>query len=380
MSDGPSLTQGDIDDVVASIVLDILVTSGPDAVHLSEVAASAGCPVEEFTSRYGHVGELLYVAWDKSLRLEFASIVAQARDLMSGDFTSIRGGKTVSSRRRAAVHLVSVAHRFDELKEAVPFDVQHMLLTHETGCHDDSDRSVMRGLIGWLCGILLDPGRNPDETLSLLLDTNWHDNCWRKAEQGEYFAETPELPLVFEDVSEMLQKILLACTRIVAEGGVGRATLVRIARSVGYSPTDVYTLFGRQEHLLAQYVQFVFGTLFSYSRLSELLQDASHADMRVRVWLGPRVQIRRRALLECVLASQFSPFLKTAYQDALDEGLADVQVANLRATPAHELNTYRRFIASRQIVLGLAALEEVELATWPRTWRPFLAAFLSDHN
>jgi hypothetical protein len=139
-------------------------------------------------------------------------------------------------------------------------------------------------------------------------------------------------------------------------------------------------MYGRQEHLLAHYVQIVFSTLFSYRRLAELLQDAAHADMRLRVWLGARVQMRRRAVLECVLASGFSPFLKGAYVDALDEGLADVRVAHVHASSQRTLNTQRRFIASRQIALGLAVLAEVELDPRTPQLSHFLSAFLSDRN
>ena len=121
-------------------------------------------------------------------------------------------------------------------------------------------------------------------------------------------------------------------------------------------------------------------TLFSYSRLAPLLEDAAQAEMRVRVWLGPSLAMRRAALLESVLASGFSPFLKTAYVDALEEGLADLQVAQLQSSPSQTLNSYRRFIASRQLVLGLAVLKQVDTDTRTSELGPFLASFLCDEN
>lgn len=367
-------------DVVASAVVSLLVDSGPDAVHTMVVASATGYSVSDLDETYGHAGELLYLAWERLLRVEFEALVVQAQELMSGNFASLINGGTLSPRQRAAVHLLVVAHRFDELKEALPFDVQRVLFVHESGCIDHADRSVLRGILGWLCGVLLDPSRSPEDSLNLLPDINWRDRCWRRFDSPDLVEETPELALTFEGATELSQSILLACTRIVAEGGVSRATLVRIARTVGYPPAVVYEMFGRQEHLLAQYMQFVFSTLFSYSRLAPLLVDPAQAGMRVRVWLGSSLAMRRTALLESVLASGFSPFLKTAYVDALEEGLADLRVAQLRASPSQTLNMYRRFVASRQLVLGLAILSAVTIENQPLEWGPFLSAFLCDDN
>lgn len=371
-------THTQIDRAVAEVVVDILLDSGPDAVNMTAVSEPTGLAVETLEEMYGHPGELLHLAWDTALRVEFEAVVAQARTLMSGRFDSIHRRETVSPRRRAAVHLLVVAHRFDELKEVVPFDVQRVLFEYENDCIDDCDRSVLRALIGWLCGVLLDPGRDPDDALVLLSDIGWHDRCWRTPESLETLDDTPAVALTFDEAGELSRTILLACTRIVAEGGVSRATLVRIARSAGYPAATVYDMFGRQEHLLAKYVQFVFAELLSYRRLIDIMADPSLADMRLRVWLEPNLNTRRRSLLECVMASNYSPFLKTAYVDALEEAIADVQVASLRATPARALNTHRRFVASRHLVMGLAVLDDVELASWPRHWTPFLKVFLSD--
>ncbi len=367
-------------DAVAIAVVDLLTALGPDAVHTTAVANATGYSESDLDETYGHAGELLYLAWERLLRIEFEALVGQAQELMSGNFASLNNDETVSSHRRAAVHLLVVAHRFDELKEGLPPDVQRVLSEHETEYIDDSDRSVLRGILGWLCGVLLDPSRSPGDSLKLLPDINWHDRCWRQFGSHRTVQETPEMTLTFDGVSAFSQSIFLACTRIVAEGGVSRATLVRIARTVGCPPAVVYEMFGRQEHLLAQYMQFVFSTLFSYSRLAPLLEDAAQAEMRVRVWLGPNLAMRRAALLESVLASGFSPFLKTAYVDALEEGLADLQVAQLQSSPSQTLNSYRRFIASRQLVLGLAVLKEVDTDTRTSELGPFLASFLCDEN
>ena len=108
------------------------------------------------------------------------------------------------------------------------------------------------------------------------------------------------------------------------------------------------------------------------------MDSPAHAAMRLEVWLEPDLQVRRRALIESVMASNFSPFLESAFVDAAEEALADMRLANLDTPENHLEIECVRFVASRQVALGLALLEEVELERWTRTWQPFLRAFLAE--
>lgn len=365
-------------DEVVSAVMRILVESGPDAVHLSRVASSTGLSLVSVEETYGHPGELLYSAWDSVLRAEFEVLVAQARDLMVEGSSSLVVDESPSSLRRATAHLLVVAHRFDELRDTVAFDVQRILFGFDHESMTTGQRSALRAMIGWLLGIALEPGQRYGDSLRLLHRIDWGRQLWASDESSEAVVRTPAMAIDFEEMSELSREILIACTRIVAQGGLGRATLLRIARMAGYPPELVYGMYGRQEHLIAEYMKSVFSLLFSYRRFEEYMDSPAHATMRLEVWLEPELQIRRRALLESVMASNFSPFLESAFVEAAEGALADMRLSNLQMSEDLLEIASVRFIASRQVTLGLAILEEVELERWDRTWSPFLRAFLAE--
>lgn len=365
---------------VVPVVLEILLNSGPDAVHLSTIAQELGRPLGEVEETFGHPGELLYLAWNFRLRSEFEDLVRQTRELMSGDLGSLDSGLSTSPLRKAACHLLVVAHRYDELREVVPFDVQRLIQKYESDPKDIVDRSVLRALIGWLLGIALEPGHRYGDSLKLLRYIGWRDGVCRDVQLGERVERTPPLSLTFDDEGDLAQEILGACTRIVAQGGFGRATLFRIARHAGYPPEVLHGLYGRQEYLIAQYIRSVFALLFSFPRFTEFMSSPAIGSMRLTVWLESDMHIRRRAVLESVIASNFSPLLESAFVDAAEGALADMRIAYLDVSEEYLAISQTRFLASRQVALGLALLEDIEVEGWIPDWNPFLHVFLSNPN
>jgi hypothetical protein len=365
---------------VASVVMEILSNAGPDAVQLSTVAQRLGRSPGEVEEMFGHPGELLYVVWESRLRFEFENLVDQARTIMSGDLESIDSVVSTSPLRKAATHLLIAAHRYDELREVVPFDVQKILFEHESDQEDVVDRSVFRALIGWLLGIALEPGRRDADTLILLKHIGWSGGIWRDARLTGRAERTPPLPLVFEEAGDMSQEILGACTRIVARGGFSRATLARVARMTGYPPEVLYGMYGRQEYLIARYMRSVFALLFSFTRFEDYMHSPAIATMRLGVWLEPEMRIRRRALLESVMAANFSPLMESAFFDAAEVALTDMRLAHLGVSERRTEVDRARFLASRQITLGLALLDDVEVERWNRDWGPFLQVFFSNED
>jgi AcrR family transcriptional regulator len=311
------------------------------------------------------------------LRFEFENLVDQARAIMSGNLESIDSGRSTSPLRKASNHLLIAAHRFDELRDVVPFDVQRVLFEHESDETGVADRTVFRAVIGWLLGIALEPGRRESDTLALLRHIGWADGIWRNGRLAGRAKRMPPLPLVFEEVGDMSQEILGACTRIVARGGFSRATLARIARMSGYPPEVLYGMYGRQEYLIAQYMRSVFALLFSFTRFEQFRDSPAQASMRLGVWLEPDMHIRRRALLESVMASNFSPLLESAFFDAAEVALTDMRLAHLGVSELRTEVDRLRFLASRQITLGLALLDDVEVERWDRDWDPFLQVLFS---
>lgn len=361
---------------IASAVTVVLTTHGPDAVHCGAISTATGVPRSQLEELYSQPGELLLLAWDTVLRLKFEVLVRTAAELMDGRLDAIRPSVAPDATTRAVAHLLVVTHRFDELREVVPFDVQRLLYEHEIEEMSTVDRSVFRATLGWLLGIALEPGRQFHDSIELLGHIGWTSGCWKRHVVEEQVDPTPPLALAFDDIGGMSQEILGACTRIIAEGGIERATLLRIARMAGCPSEVVSGMYGRQEYLIADYIGLVFSLLFSYRRYEQYMESPALATMRLEVWLEPEVRTRRRALLESVMASNFLPFLESAFVRSADEALMELHLSLLDRSEAFTTKASLRFVASRQVVLGLGVLEEVELEKWPRDWGPFLKMFL----
>jgi hypothetical protein len=110
------------------------------------------------------------------------------------------------------------------------------------------------------------------------------------------------------------------------------------------------------------------------------MDSPAYAAMRLDVWLEPDMSIRRRALLESVMASNFSPLMESAFLGAAEAALTDMRLAHLDISEARTEIARMRFLASRQIALGLALLDDVEVERSSRDWSPFVHVLFANND
>ena len=365
------------DDELLQASLETILAEGPDALSLSGVAGLLDRDLSDLTETYGHPGELLAQVWSAYLSAEWDDIISIAERLFLGEVQAAEQLRQNIGIRRAAVHVAIVAHRYDELAEVVPHDIARKIAVlrrrrFETsaGRTDEersADDSVLLGLLGWILGSLLDP--QEVRSLSHLQNNGWHTRCWKTSFTSPEAPRLPPRSLVFDQAGPLSQDLLAASTRIVAQGGMSRATLSRVARLSGYPPEVVVGMYLKQENLLSDFIETAVNILFGSERIDQALRDPDLGSMQLAVWLEPAQVNRRRALLEILMSGAFSPTIRVAYIRAvqLADSSTDVISADFRLRAA----------IVREVCFGLAVVRDAIGDFGITDWRSFAHSALA---
>ncbi len=116
---------------------------------------------------------------------------------------------------------------------------------------------------------------------------------------------------------ERLATILHAAARIMADEGYERATIRKVAASVGASIASLYYYFNSKEELLYQIQYCTFKTLLD--NLDESLENVSDPDGRIRVLIRNHLDHFFRNLNELKVCSHELETLKGAYYESVKE-------------------------------------------------------------
>lgn len=369
------------DQELIDATLKALIAEGPDAVSLVQLAELLNRDIDELQELFGHPGELLAQLWQSVLRLQWVEIMGLARRIFDGDLAAIHDVRMNLSLRRAAIHLIVVAHRYEELAEVIPNDVarQVSLLSESVTTSDiaatenarAADHCMIVGLLGWITGVLLDPRAGDEPSLNHLLLNHFHHRCWKTDHDQKMAERRPPQTLVFDQAGPLSGELLRASTSIVAQGGVGRATLARVARISGFPPEVVVGMYVKQENLHADFIESAVTSIFGYESVKNAVSDPLNAAVRLSVWLDQETDARRRALLEILVAGTFSPSIRNAYARVVHN---IESVAHIHSQADHVIfeSDFRRYAAVvRHICLGLGVIRENIGDLGIADWRPF---------
>lgn len=369
------------DQELIDATLNVLVAEDPDAVSLVQLAGLLNRDLDEMQELFGHPGELLAQLWQSTLHWQLAEVIDLAERIHDGDLEALNEIGVNRSLRRAAIHLMIVSHRFEELAEVVPQDVAQMTsdLRSRVQSLDESDSpsmieaddSVIIGLLGWVCGVLLDPGVDKEISLRQLESNHFHHRCWKTHLEPMPAKRLQPQVLVFDQDGPLSGELLMASTRIVAQGGVNRATLARVARISGFPPEVVVSMYLKQENLLSDFIQSVMTSIFGYESIKEVMVDPSNATVRLAVWLADGLVLRRRALLETLLAGSHSPSIRSAHARVVRS--IDSR-AESDGDDGHDIfggHFSRYAVVVRHVCLGLAVIRDAIGDLGVTDWRPF---------
>ena len=369
------------DQQLIDATLGTLVTEGPDAISMSQLATQLDRDIDELLELFGHPGELLAQLWQTVLRQQLIDLTDLAQRIYEGDLTAIQDIRVNFTLRRAALHLCVVAHRYDELAEVIPADLTQQVtaICSRIAASNDSldanaqatDRSVILGLLGWVMGALLEPTVVDTSPLQSLVSNHFYYHCWTTNPDSARVERQPPQVLIFDQSGPLSGELLRASTNIVAQGGVSRATLSRVARMSGFPPEVVVGMYINQENLIADFIETMVGTLFSYETVSSVVNDPPRGAMRLSVWLEDGLGVRRRALLEIVLAGAHSSSISAAYAQAVHQvdGFAESLPGHRLANSELDFSTDAATV--RHICLGLAVLRNLIGDFQVADWRPF---------
>lgn len=294
------------DEKILRAAIEMINEVGVDRVTTVGVATRAGLTTGAMYARYEHQDELLVDVWQRAGAAAVREIVESgvAVRRLGGEDRLARFVALVvepSPEARAAIELLAVARRVDDLADVVPADLLEMWPADEPP-HDVDSSSLARelSLVGYglglvLCGDVVLGGLDPAVGAGLLVsDAGEH---W--LDEALPMGAVTELARVPDDA--VLDALVQAAQHVVARSGVQQATLTRIGRVARLTPTIVYTKFEGKDELIADVLHRVQASVVNAAWREVLYQGPATLASALRMWssadAGPRRLFQRELLL-----------------------------------------------------------------------------------
>jgi len=352
------------DEVLLDAGVDLLREKGPDRLGALELARSAELTTGAVYARYENTEEILVGLWQHRLSGAMRSFIDVSMQTLrpgpqrnDAQMTIARALANPAGPLTPAISLMIAAPRVPELAEVVQPEVRRWLL--DLGVRDevgsvDSDRRLLT--VGFVVGCLyfaavdlFDP-----ETWEIIkpvahrvLD-NPNPPTWPRSDREHL------LDITIDTGEPVRDALVNGAARVIARGGVERATTQRIARAAGLPTSALFSEYRTRHALFGDVATKLLNRLYKGAR-SDLMVPSSplgnddpsirdRDDSRVdayrtalmtqalianRTLLAPIGQEQRRLRLEFHLAAMHDPDIRRALH------VADAD-ANTHATRVYE--------------------------------------------
>lgn len=334
------------DELFLDTGLDLLRERGPDRFAALELARTAGLTTGAVYARYENPAEILVGLWQNRIATPMQMFVANSLEALStsdrrdaAHATTSRALSNPSGPLRPGVSVLIAATRIPELAEVVTPDIQRWL--RELGIdddHDDQSVAIRRSLLAVVMGALL------FETADLYEVDDW-DFARRVAVAvhahgtvGRFPLPAPSIPSAptVRTDNEMRDSLVNGAARVIAHGGIERATTQRIARAAGVTPSALFAEYRTRPELFADVADKLLGQIYSGVRTVDVEPQKSttwHESLltsRLATYRGllqSGASEQRRLRLEFHLAALHDPMIG----DALRSVDTEVNHASARA-------------------------------------------------
>jgi AcrR family transcriptional regulator len=310
---------------------------GVDQLSLTKIAKAAGLTSGATYARFDDGYDLAAVLWEQRLG---APLIEHLRTFirwgLSGDAssTAVRMGRLAASpphHVRCGIVLLAGANHVPELDDLVPRALQK--LCDDEGCGPDAPNDVriaaMLGL-GTGLGVLLQHPVSPVSRSGIIDFTRMighlidHPGPNRPVEP-----ETPP-PLVLDGLGDLERDLFIAAFEVVAQVGVARASLGRIARRAGYSVSRIYELGDNRSEFIARMTKH--GIVPGARAFLVGTSPSSAIAANAQGWVADRMATRRRFNLELFAASHHDPVIRSTFRD-VQRTFSREQAETLRRLP-----------------------------------------------
>ena len=379
---------------IMAAALEVLREDGYDGLGMSRVARTAGLnSTGALYGRFENVAELAVWVWTEQASTALREISERALALLEVttiDDASIAEAQAIaaelnepSDALRAAIEMLAVAPRVEELDEVVRPDVE-ALVAAAGGTPDATARRRAQVLgqlaLTWGIALLSLPSAAPPLEWWMLVvgSTGLDHDRTRARRQGDPIHVTQPDPDTGEPVRDM---VLRAAAEVVAKTGFERATVSRIARRAGYSTGVIYEYYERKDDMIAELVEVLLETLYVTiaERDVDLIAEGKLADLSGALLAGyllPDAHRLQRLKVELYLAAAHQPDVDVALGRVLGRRTAEVQ-ARLEAVGLSPEEAVLAPSAGRAIDHGIALVDAMAGPLIEVDWRLYMQALVS---
>ena len=374
------------DAIIRAAIVDEIAVVGVDVLGPTGVARRAGLTTGAVYGRYESVPEMLVDVWITDLRDVHVHdlnrlISAMDQSVAPTDMVEVVTNlASPSTQTRAAVELLTAAHRIDELDEVIGDDVAQWRQTWGIGTGDDDRDARVLWTLAAAWGVAL-------FALAGLPDPGWQQSFrWaHRAAQTPYVpghapgpVEVPDLQVDTGD--ETRDQLLTATMEVMSRVGLERTTTSRIARRAGLGQNWIYAGYASKEDLLVDTLAVLLNKVLAQSE-RELLAAAPVDDRlagvarSVTTYLAPSLRSWRMLRLEAHLAARHRPRAAAVLVEGFEESLRTYPAATGLVEPERIAGIQpllRYFVAS---VLGVGLVDSLFGSLQDVDWRPAIGAF-----
>ena len=363
------------DELLLDVGIDLLREKGPDRMGALDLARAAELTTGAVYARYENTEEILVGLWQNRLSGAMRSFIDISMKTLDpgparneAQMAIARALANPAGPLTPAISLMIAAPRIPELAEVVQPEVRQWLIdlgVHETPGEIESDRRLLT--VGFVIGCLyfaavdmFDPSKwEVIKPVAHSVLDNRDVSGW----------QLPDGELLFDitiDTNDPIRDALVnAAARVIARGGVERATTQRIARAAGLPTSALFGEYRTRQALFGDVASKLLSRLYKGGRSDYLIPGeevtrdgpllASRDDPRAaayknalqnqgvianRTLLAPNGRDQRRLRLEFHLAAIHDPDIRAALHHADHD-------ANVHAT-----NIFRQMFGLDPVIVG----------------------------
>jgi len=374
---------------ILDAALQVLRRDGYDGLGMSHVARAAGLnSTGALYGRFENVAELAVWVWTEKASVALRDVSTRAIALLDAEALDEAGVAEAQALAgaltdpddalRAAIELLAVASRVEELEEVVRPDVEAIIVdAGATGAGPERRRAQVLGQLALTWGIALlslPSAAPPLEWWMLVAGTTGLSHARPRSRK-------PRAPVVVSrpnpETGEPVRDVVLeAAASVVAKTGFERATVSRIARRAGYSTGVIYEYYERKDDMIAELVEVLLETLYVTiaERDGALIAEGRMAEVSGALLAGyvlPEAHQLQRLKVELYLAAAHQPDVDEALGRVLTSHTLDLQ-ARLQAAGLTVEEAVLAPSAGRAIDHGIALVDAMVGPLDDIDWSPYI--------
>ena len=321
------------DELFLDAGLELLRERGPDRMAALELARSAGLTTGAVYARYENPAEIMVGLWQQRIATPMRMFLENSLEALVDGSETARASVTralanPSGPLRPGVSMLIAATRIPELAEVVRPDLEAWMADLDIDVGSSEARQKQKVFVAAALGCLM------FATVDMFDHDDWAflQRIAESANSDRTFGRfplpepAPPADLVVETGEPVRDAIVNGAARVIANGGLERATTQRIARAAGLQPNEIFGVYRTRTELFAEVAKSVLTDILSGGRSITRPRpdhdDASTWQERFlvdkvseyRSLLQPTQTENRRLRLEFLLAACHDDSIGTAMQ------------------------------------------------------------------